>query len=56
MLLLLAGSFLFTLLKGRSRFFCHRVPRLTVLSRDRARMPILYAVSCSPASARRRAP
>ena len=44
-LLLLPGLFLFTLLKGRSRFFCHRVSRLSVLSLDRARMPVIYSVS-----------
>jgi len=54
-LLLLAGSFLFTLLKGHVRFFCHRGPRCNVLARDPGQMPVRYAWSCSPASARRRA-
>ena len=55
-LLLLAGSFLFTLLKGRARFLRHRVPSLQCFIPRPLRMPVRYAVSCSPASARRRAP
>jgi hypothetical protein len=44
-LLLLAGPFLFTLLKGPSRFIRHRVPRPRVPSLDHARLRIVYAVS-----------
>jgi hypothetical protein len=54
-LLLLAGSFLFTLLKRHVRFFCHRGPRCKVLSRNPGRMPVRYTGSCSLASACRRA-
>src|SRR5262245_42940003 len=53
-LLLLAGAFLFTLLKGHVRFFCHRHPRCNVLSRDAGRMPVRAAGAGSPASAGRR--
>jgi hypothetical protein len=55
-LLLLASSFLVTLLKARARFFCHGVPSLPVSSRDCAPIVVLYEVSRSPALARRTGP
>jgi len=44
-LLLLAGPFLGTLLKGPSRLLRHRVPRSVFYSSDRARLRVVYAVS-----------
>src|SRR5262245_56350321 len=51
-LLVLAGSFLFTLLKGRAGFFRHPVHRLNGSSRARAPLSVRYTVSCSAASVR----